>query len=100
MLSICSLLSIYIGIKYVQITAIYLGAFLLGVGSALTFLPTIGYLKFFPSKYVSLYVAGLAFAGFFLSSFYLFALYYGFKFIDVRFLINVYLFIYLCKYSC
>lgn len=85
-LTIASLLFIYLGIKYVLIYSVYLGSFTLGIGSALTFLPTIGYIKYFSPVYVSFYLAGLAFAGAFLGGFYLLALEMKFRFLDVTIL--------------
>ena len=82
-LSIVALLLIYMGIKFVFIYSVYAGSFILGIGSAMTFLPTIGYIKYFSPVYVSFYLAGLAFAGAFLSGLYLIALKFDFNFLDV-----------------
>lgn len=81
--TIIAIILIYSGIKFVVIWLVYLGAFVLGIGSAMTFLPVMGYIKYYPPVFVSLYTAGLAFAGFFLSSCYLIALKTNFKFTDV-----------------
>jgi hypothetical protein len=81
--TIVAILLIYCGIKFVVIWLVYCGAFVLGIGSAMTFLPVIGYIKYYPPIFVSLYTAGLAFAGFFLSSIYLIALKNNFNFTDV-----------------
>lgn len=70
---------LYTGIVLRVIWVVYFGGFTLGIGSALTFLPTLGYVKYFPPYVISFYVSGLAFAGFFLSSLYLLELLVDFK---------------------
>ena len=74
----------YCGIQFVLIWLLYSGSFILGVGIALTFLSVVGYVKFFPPHVISFYVAGLTFAGFLLSSVYIVALLFDFKFSQVR----------------
>lgn len=69
-----------------MIQMIYFGCLILGSASDLTFLATMGYIKYFPSLYVSIYVAGLGFAGPFLGGIYVLALYIGFDFQSVAFL--------------
>ena len=74
---------LYTGIIFVNIWLVYFGAFILGIGSALTYLPTIGYIKYFPPYVLSFYVSGLTFAGFSLSLCYLLALTVNFRFSQV-----------------
>ena len=83
LLLLISVILILAGIKMLVISCVYIGSFILGIATALTFLPVIGYIKYFPSKFVSFYVAGLAFAGFFLSALYLIALKFNFTFLNV-----------------
>ena len=74
----------YCGIQFVNIWMIYLSAVILGIGISWSFLSIIGYIKYFPPKFVSFFLSGLAFAGFFLSSIYLIALAFDFKLSDVK----------------
>lgn len=82
-LTVAAVKLFYFGIQFVLIWLLYLGSLVLGVGSALTFLSVIGYVKYFPPYVVTFYVAGLAFAGFFLGSVYIAALLLEFKFSQV-----------------
>ena len=79
-----AVLLLFCGIRFLVLWLVYLGSVFLGVGTALTFLPAMGYIKYFPPVYVSLYVAGLAFAGFLLSAVYLVALHFRFDFKQVN----------------
>lgn len=73
----------FCGIQFVVIWLLYLGSVVLGVGTALTYLSTMGYVKYFPPFIASFYVAGMSFAGFFLSSFCIGSLLIDFKFSQV-----------------
>lgn len=84
MLTIFGLMFIFYGIKYVTVFLVYFGCLILGGGTSLTFLPTIGYLKYLPPQYVAIYLAGMAFAGFFLCILYLLGLAVNIFFKDVR----------------
>ena len=81
--SILGLMFIFYGIKYLTVFLVYFGCLVLGWGTSLTFLPTIGYLKYLPSINVAIYFAGMAFAGFFLCILYLIGAYVNIFFKDV-----------------
>ena len=82
-LTIFGLMFIFYGIKYVQVFLVYFGCLVLGGGTSLTFLPTIGYIKYFPPQYVAMYLAGMAFAGSLLCILYLIGLSINIFFKDV-----------------
>ena len=83
-LTIFGLMFIFYGIKYVQVFMVYFGCLVLGGGTSLTFLPTIGYIKYLPPVYVSIYLAGMAFSGCFLCILYLVGLSINIYFKDVK----------------
>ena len=82
-LTIFGLMFIFYGIKYIKVFLIYFGCIILGGGTSLTFLPTIGYIKYLPPTYVAIYLGGMAFAGFFLCTLYLFGITINLFFKDV-----------------
>jgi hypothetical protein len=87
-LNFLSITFLYLGIVFRVLPFIYVAAVLLGIGTALTYLSIMGYLKYFPIYFMNVYVIAVALAGFFMSSLYLLSLSVHFDFYRVSILLS------------